>query len=347
MRIILFTFTIALWLTGNFAANAQEDITKSNPEILEKIADLNADKESVIQNEKDDLRKEVAKINSRIENSQITATEAEVLKIEAAEKTALNIENKVAIIDNRIALLERNGEDDNGFTVRFKMGRDRSSKKVSSSNYYGRTYGSLVFAIGLNNAIIEGQSLDDSPYRIGGSKFMELGYAWSTRVFENSNFLRVKYGFSFQFNGLKFEDNRYLVDNGDGTNSVQEFSEPLDKAKFRLDNLVIPVHFEFGSSKTYEKDGKEYFTSRRAFKVGLGGYAGVNLSTLQKLKYDLDGKDIKEKIRGGYNTNNFIYGLSGYIGWDDVSLYLKYDLNPIFKSGLEQKNVSLGLRFDL
>ena len=346
MRIILFTLTAALWLTGNFVANAQETTSENSLEIQEQITDLNTDKETIIKNEKDQLRREVAKINSRLENNEITNVEAEQLKVQAAEKTALNIENKVAIVDNRIALLERNGEDDNGFTVRLKLGKNSSNESVRQNSHFARTHSSLTFALGLNNAIIEGQSLDDSPYRVGGSRFMELGYAWTTRVFDNSNWLRVKYGFSFQFNGLKFEDNNYLVDNGDGTNSVQEFSENLDKAKFRMDNLVIPVHFEFGPSKTFEKDGKKSFSSHEQFKIGLGGYAGLNLTTIQKLKYEKDGTDIKEKLKGDYNTNNFVYGLSGYVGWDTMSLYVKYDLNPIFKNGTEQRNVSAGVRFD-
>jgi len=36
------------------------------------------------------------------------------------------------------------------------------------------------------------------------------------------------------------------------------------------------------------------------------------------------------------------------VGFDGIQLYAKYDLNPIFKDALvEQRNVSLGLRFDL
>tara|TARA_B110000093_G_C12959567_1_gene406542 strand:- start:244 stop:1305 length:1062 start_codon:yes stop_codon:yes gene_type:complete len=351
MRILLFTITAALWLAGNFNATAQETTpetkTEMNEGILEQIADLRTDKEDLIQDEKDELRKAVAKINTRLENNEISATEAAQLKVQAAEKHALNIENKAAIIENRIALLERNGEDDNRFILSFSLRNNNTSKKVRSHTKSLRTYGGITFAIGLNNTIIEGQPLDDSPYKIGGSRFMEIGGTWSTRVFENSNVLRLTYGFSFQFNGLKMEDNTYLVDNGDGTTSLQEFPEQLDKAKFRMDNLVIPVHFEFGSNNSDVRDGKNYYMSSHGFKVGLGGYAGINLSTLQKLKYDKNDGDVKEKRRESYNTNNFIYGLSGYIGWNDMSLYAKYDLNPIFDApNVEQRNISLGLRWD-
>ena len=69
---------------------------------------------------------------------------------------------------------------------------------------------------------------------------------------------------------------------------------------------------------------------------------------MKKLKYKRNGERVKDKLKRGYNTSNFVYGLSGYLGFDGVLLYAKYDLNPIFKDAVkEQHNVSLGLRFDL
>ena len=71
------------------------------------------------------------------------------------------------------------------------------------------------------------------------------------------------------------------------------------------------------------------------------------MSTRQKLKFEDDGEDVKQKLKAGYNTNNFIYGLSAYVGYGDISLYAKYDLNTIFKDNpTEQRNVSLGVRWD-
>ena len=64
--------------------------------------------------------------------------------------------------------------------------------KNKPRKYDLRTTEDVVFAFGFNNAIIDGVSLDDSPYKIGGSGFMELGYAWKTRLFDNTNFWRLK-----------------------------------------------------------------------------------------------------------------------------------------------------------
>ena len=316
----------------------------------ETVLELQAQKEQVVLDEKEALKIEVLAINKRQESGELTAEEASVLKKEAATKHARNIEDKLAILESKIDLLERNDadfEDDSVFGIfigkeKLQLGNDK--KEVI---YDRRTTSDLVLAIGFNNALIEGQSLNDSPYKIGGSRFFELGLAWKTRVFTNSNFLRLKYGFSFQFNGLKLDDNQYLVEQGDQT-VLETFPLNLDKSKLRMDHLVFPVHFEFGPSTKHTGDNYFRYSTRNQFKIGLGGYAGFNLLTIQKLKYEENGDARKDKFKQNFNTNNFIYGLSGYVAFGGTALYVKYDLNTIFKNNpVAQRNISVGLRFDM
>ncbi|MGI9552552.1 MAG: hypothetical protein ACR2MT_15220 [Aurantibacter sp.] len=328
----------------------------------ERIEQLNEQKVKIEEQEKEALKAEVSAINERWEEGEINKEEADSLKERAAKKRALNIENRIAIVDNKIELLERNegvvlksenelaiSDEGDGITIRW--GDDEPWTIFKSSKrplrYDLRTHSDFVFAVGLNNALIDGQSLEDSPYKIGGSRFAELGWVWRTRVFKNSNFLRFNYGFSFQFNGLKPKDNQYFVaDNG--LVELQEFEFDLKKSKLRMDNLVFPVHFEFGPSRLRKTEKTIRYSIRNQFRLGLGGYGGFNLGTRQKLKYDRNGENVKDKLKRGYNTTNFVYGLSGYVGFDGVLLYAKYDLNPIFKDAvIDQHNISLGLRFDL
>ena len=350
----LFTITIAvtLWFLAGFYPSAQETDHDAQTSI-EKLADL---KEKVIQEEKDALKNEVENINARLESNAITEAEAETLKQKAAEKHALNIENRIAIIDNQVALLERNGKteenEDDGLMLRIGTGDDDTNvfyigPKNKKKKYDRRTTTDFVFAFGLNNVITEGESLQDSDFKVAGSRFAELGWAWKTRVFKNTNWLRIKYGVSFQFNSLKPTDNRYYVDAGSQT-ELRVHPMDLDKSKFRMDNLVVPIHFEFGPSKKKEYDEYFRYSTENQITVGLGGYAGINLGARQKLKFEEDGEDKKLKLKEDYNTNNFIYGLSGYIGWHGFALYAKYDLNTIFKNNpIDQRNVSLGFRFDV
>ncbi len=316
----------------------------------EETSQLELQKEIIKSEEREALRIEVEKINSRLDANEITFEQASQLKQQMAEKHALNIENRITILENEHALKERSYEIIDFNSEDSRTGLIINGKKFNISKnikYDRRTTNDVVFAFGLNNVITDGEGLDESDFRIGGSRFAELGIAWKTRVFDNSNFLRVKYGFSFQFNGLKPTDNRIFVRDGDET-ILETFPQSLNKSKLRIDNLVFPVHFEFGPSRKIERPESIRFSTRNQFRLGVGGYAGFNLNTIQKLKYNLDGDSKKEKLKNNYNTNDFIYGLSAYMGWQCAAIYVKYDLNPIFKDNpVEQRNISLGLRWDI
>ena len=342
MRTITILLTIMFLNVAMPAAQAQEE------SMWDKIERLEKQKDQITAEEKAALKAKVERINQRRDNREISQDEAARLKEEAAKEHALNIENRIAIIDNKIALLTRTDGDDGfededaDFDNEWHWGWDSDDK-----NKYNRTNTSLVIAAGFNNALQEGQSINDSDFKIAGSRFFEIGIDWKTRVFNNSNWLRFRYGFSFQFNGLKPTDNRYFVENEDLT-ELEEFPIDLDKSKFRMDNLVIPVHFEFGPSTRQETDSDVYFHDHKKIKIGLGGYAGLNIGERQKLKYSRDGDKVKEKNKNDFNTNDFVYGLSAYMGWSGTYLYAKYDLNPIFKDpNVELNNFSVGLRFDL
>jgi len=336
--------------------NAQDSI--QNNKKASKIESLKKAKETIKTEERELLKVEVEAINKRLDNNEITQAEAESLKKEAAKKHA-----RIAIIDNKIALLERNEDNDNTYVndggenvyIRIGSGDNTSDNFVflgekrfdKPRKYDRRTTSDLVFAIGFNNALIDGEKLDDSPYELAGSGFVELGLAWKTRLFKNSNAVRLKYGFSFTWNKLDIKDNKYFV-NTNNIITLEDFPYNLKKAKFRTTNLVFPLHFEFGPSKKTERDTYFRYSTRKQFKIGLGGYAGFNIGTLQKLKYKIDGKDVKDKLKGGYNTTDLVYGLSGYIAFGNIGIYAKYDLSPIFKDQtIEQNNISVGLRFDM
>ena len=173
-----------------------------------------------------------------------------------------------------------------------------------------------------------------------------MGWNWTTRVFNNSNAVRFRYGFTFLLNELSPTDNRYFVKDGDLTYLDVHFGE-LCRSKLKMHQLLFPLHLEFGPSKKRETDNYIRYSSKRSFKFGIGAFGGFNLITSQKLKYKFDGSTSKERIKSSYNTNNVIYGLSSYIGYGVFSVFARYNLNPLFKEpNLEENNVSFGLRFD-
>jgi len=302
--------------------------------------------------EKNKLKDIIAELNTQqAQDSIYSAKDFEDIKMKNAKRIAENIKNRQAIVQNQIDFLKRNGylaeersnlnsDDDEieTFTIfnkEFKIISDDDSKKKHRLS----TQKDLIIAFGLNNAIPENGGLNDSPFKVGGSRFFEIGFLWSTPISKN-NFLRLDYGFSFQFNGLKPEDNQIFVENGDQTN-LETFEFDLDKSKFRQDNLIFPVHLHFNT-----KRGKGDYFTRSGFNFGLGGFVGLNLNNIQKLKFEANGEDEKQKSRDDFNTNNFLYGLSAYAGFGDTTLYFTYNINPIFKDNpVDINNVQLGLRF--
>lgn len=361
MQTITKYLVLALLSLNVCLINAQDSIPVTTNH--KKIDALKALKDKVKAEERNYLKAEVEAINLRLEKKEITIEEAEKFKKTVAKKRALNIENRIAIINNKIALLERNDTvynnesvENNRFVLRIGsddeddefifIGSSKSGKH-KKRKYDRRTTSDLVLAFGLNNAIIEGDNLNNSPYKFGGSRFFEIGWAWKTRMFKESNFLRFKYGYSFQINGLKPNDNQYFVNQG-GQIMLEVFTEDLKKSKLSITNLVFPIHFEFGPSKKIEKNNYFRYSTHNKFKMGIGGYAGFNIGTRQKLKYKIDGQRQKDKTKGGLNASSLVYGLSSYIAVGNTALYVKYDLSPIFKNQItDQNNISVGVRFDM
>ncbi|WP_026837635.1 hypothetical protein [Gillisia sp. JM1] len=349
MKTIIVTLTLILFSFVMQEMQAQNDsISTSNKDsLIIKKEFFEKQKQKIIDEEKEGLKLDLEEIANRLNKNIIAIDQANVLKENAAKKRALNIENRIIILENRIALEERNGEDVNylGFFEEDKR-IDLNFGNDKSQTFDKRTSSGLVLAVGLNNAISKDQSLNNSDFKVAGSRFFELGWAWKTRVFDDSNWLRLKYGVSLQFNGLKPTEDRIInIDEG-GLLEFVDSNSGLEKSKFKMNNLVFPLHFEFGPSKKIEKSDYFRYSTNRKFKIGLGGYAGVALSRSQKLKYSE--QNTAQLDRGDFNTNNFVYGLSSYISLGSVALYAKYDLNPIFKDpNIELRNISFGLRFDI
>ncbi|BAO74931.1 hypothetical protein [Winogradskyella sp. PG-2] len=353
-RLVVYLVISLTFATVQSQNKENDSIQRQTTEYRIKI--LTQQKEKIRESEKAALKLRIEAINKQLDNDEITAANAEELKKAAAQKAALNIEDRTAIINSKIELIKRNGYDSTSSEdeqISLSVGSNGvyinlGPNKKQKPKYDIRTSNKLLFAIGFNNTIGDGQSLDDSPYKKGGSGFVELGWVWETRLFKDSNFARLNYGFSFQWNKLNIKNNQYFVQDGDET-TLQEFPLDLKKAKLRVTNLVLPVHFEFGPSKKRDFKDRLRYTTDNHFKIGLGGFGGVRLGTQQKLLYeDEDGNRVKNKEKRNFNTSNFVYGLSGYIGFGDLSIYAKYDLSPLFKDqAFEQNNISLGLRWDL
>ena len=93
--------TLAKYVIGIIlVCTAQFVSAQENPNI-EKIRALETTKETVKTQEKEFLKESVDAINDRLDAGEISSEEAEELKRTEAKKHALNIENRIAIIDRK------------------------------------------------------------------------------------------------------------------------------------------------------------------------------------------------------------------------------------------------------
>jgi hypothetical protein len=331
--------------------------------------------ERITKSQKDSLKTKVILIDKKLETGEITKTTAETLKQEVARYHARRIEKLVGEQELLLQLLvqdKTNGKiassddlltegDDNVFTIGNKTFRfnikegerkEINRKRKDGGRHKGkgqrRTTSQFVFAMGVNNVLEDGQleSLNDSEYKFWQSHFYEVGWTWKSRMNKNPGIFYFKYGVSFLWNNLRLEENRIHVKNGDLT-EIETFGNQLSESRLRHVQMNFPVHFEWDLSKnkTY-KDGSVKDKTNKSVRIGVGGFLGFKLGTRQYLEYkDVNGVDIKEVQYSNFNMNTINYGISTYLGYRSTSLYVKYDLNPLFKN-TQTRNFSLGIRLD-
>lgn len=332
----------------------------------------------ITEGEKDALKAEIETIDKDLADGIITKVKADELKIDKAKVRAAAIETKVTLEQEKLNQLvqdkvngkvaEEKDTRSGGRTIIMgnnseEIGERETEINITSMKVYNgqedkverqskRTTSQLVLATGLNNLVTNG-SVNKSDFRYAGSHFYEWGLTYNTRISENNSLLHAKYGLSVMYNNLRSTNNRFFETNGSQTILQTNALNPavssikIDDARLRNVYLVAPLHLEFDFSGKTVKDDRTYYNTHQSWRIGFGGYAGARLKTKQILEYQIDNHEVTDKYKGGYNTSNFIYGLSTYIGYGATSLYLKYDLNPLFKDNVvKQNNVSLGVRLD-
>ena len=354
--LVLFSTTIALSQKKTF----ENEVSKISKRI-----------EKITKEQKDSLKIKVLKIDKRLDKGELTKATAENLKKEVAAYHARQIEQKVGEQERLLQVLvqdKTNGkiassddfedEDISTFSIgnkvfRFTLNGDkkrdsiREEKRKKKRNR--KTTSQFVFAMGVNNALVDNKfsSLNDSEYKFWASHFYEVGLTWKTRLNKEASKLYLKYGVSFLWNNLRLKDNQYHVKNGDIT-EIQTFSEDLSESRLRHVQMNFPLHLEwdFSKNRTYD-DGFVRDRRNNSVRFGIGGFVGFKLGTRQYLEYvNSSGVKVEEVQYNNFNMNIINYGLSTYIGYKSTSLYVKYDLNSLFKD-TDTRNISMGVRFDL
>lgn len=345
MQKIILYISIALLTLVNKVCAQEKTFEQKAKEIAVQI-------KTIAEEEKRALKSEVEALDKAVELGKMTKEEAKTSKAKIAEERAKNIETKIAEQEKALRDLVNgnvNEEESNDSLKKnsFAIPGGFKSKNYDKNKSENRTTSQAVFAVGYNN-LVTNNMVANSQFGYGRSGFWEWGVTWNTRLSNNSNLVHLKYGAGFMYNSLHATDNRIFADSNNQTVLVDAGVETKAKRTyFKNVYFVVPLHLEFDFSKTKMVDDKKIFKSHTGARFGIGGFVGVNTNSKQFIEYEQNGYKFKEKQKGDFNVNDFTYGVSTYIGYRSTSLYLKYDLNPIFKNNpVDQNNISLGIRFD-
>ncbi len=332
---LLIWVVVGLFTTSTFSQKSQDEIFNQEAKLIkDEIVEIT-------RKEKELLKESIDSINTLLENGKISFEKSNALKEEMAQKRAKNIEDKVNAQNEKLSELVKSKvkgnlkESDNGFMLTISnKGFEYVENGETVIGRTARTIFNVTIATGYNTLITDG----DLPYydsKNFSSHFFEWGGSLRTKLKRDSDVIALRYGLSMVYNYVSPKDNYYFVVNGNQTD-VMESPVNFSKNKFRNVYLTLPVHLEFNAGNSGE------------YKLGLGGFVGYNTSSEQRLKFRENGRRIKDITRKDWNVNDWNYGLSVYVGCGPLSVYAKYDLNPLFRNNtVEQHNLSLGIRLDL
>lgn len=234
----------------------------------------------------------------------------------------------------------------------FKNKRQRDRHLRRAKREFSRvTTSYFIFSMGVNNVIENDlfSSLDNSQYDFWRSHMYEVGWTWKSRFTRKPSKLYLKYGVSFLWNNLRAINNQFHeYDVTTNQVSLVTHSENLTESRFRHSQVIFPIYLELDFSKnSYYSNGRSRDRRNNSFRVGFGGFAGFKLGVRQYLEYlDTNGHTKTEVVKDDFNTNIFNYGVGANIGYGSTSIFMKYDLNPLFKDS-ETRNISFGVRLEL
>ncbi|MCC9167052.1 outer membrane beta-barrel protein [Pontibacter harenae] len=217
-----------------------------------------------------------------------------------------------------------------------KAERD-STKAAKAEENYKSTRSGLDIDLGLNNFINTASDQTIPDLKPLGSRYVSLNWHINSQVGGRKSPFHIISGLEFAFNNYMFDDNYIVRD----VNNVTEFNRITDisfqKSKLTHSSVNVPLMPMLNFKRDNGKDG---------FKIGAGGFAGYRLGSHSKLKYNQDGNTEKDKTRDNFNLSDFQYGLTGVIGYGNLDLFMKYNMNDLFKEnrGPQANVISFGLR---
>ncbi|QHV98454.1 outer membrane beta-barrel protein [Spirosoma endbachense] len=197
----------------------------------------------------------------------------------------------------------------------------------------------IDFQIGLNTFLNQSAvaSYPSDLYSLKplGSRYFAVAFSQRPTLINGKRAkFSLYYALEASWNNYMFENN-VVAQKGTSQVEFNPYPEQLKKSKLTTFALQLPV---VPRISFYNSSG------RKVFHLGVGGFIGYRLDSYTKIKRQ---NNDKEHEHSNFYLNDFRYGLVGHIGIVRTSLFVKYDLNPVFQEGKgpDVRTLSFGITF--
>jgi hypothetical protein len=329
----------------NLSKDAYENMQARKSRI---IGSLEEEHRLYVSDIKTELKEYVMRLNKSIADGDLGQEKADQLKTEYAKHIAMQIAAHRKKINGEIEFTKVrtsiSSDDIGGSSIEIstEKGIEINIRDFRKNKKELLTTSGFTLGAGFNFMSGEGLGINDFSYE--NNNYFSLGYQWQTAISKNHKW-RMNYGIAYQSQKTELNGNRIFSPNTDNTQVVGIGFDVKD-AKFRQDQLIFPLQLEYGgnSKKEYE-DGRIRYNQWNTWKVGIGGFVGFNMSSRLKLRYEENGRDIKQATVNAFDTNPFVYGIDAYVGRDNFTFFGRMNLNKVFKSdSVDAQYVSFGIR---
>lgn len=203
-----------------------------------------------------------------------------------------------------------------------KINKEESDSVVSKRNFPKRQTGlSISYGfLALNTSATDLTLYDkNSQMRFGNSHTIEVLYQKENQWGAATSPIFIKYGIGYRSD--TYMPKRPLIFKEiENSLALKPFETgSLKRSKLRNTYLFLPIEI--------------IYKQKQKWKLGLGFYAGVNLRSIIKVKYDdASGKFRKQKEKIDSGINPFLMGAKFSLGYRGFSLFIKKDFTPAFSS---------------
>ena len=333
-------------------------VTMAQSKNFERKAAIIAYKiDSITTTEKRLLKKELKKIEKKLKAKQISIEDAKDEKEQLAAYYAKKINEAVAkeeqklqtLIKDRVSGKLEDDDSESRYPRMFSNENNFYEDSITGLRIEKRWTTQAVLALA-TNTVLNDDGFYGNGFRFNPLGYGEVGLTFKYRLKEESALWNLKLGFSSMFNEIRPKDGNSILVTDGGQTTIEDAGFNIIRSRLANIYVGIPIHLELDFSKPqfHNKTRQTYLRSQSGFRLGIGGFFAVRMLTYQFIRFDEDGKRNRLSQYDRFNMNNINFGPSAYIGYKDLSLYVKYDANPVFKDNPQDiNNLAIGLRLDI